>query len=349
MNPLTDQQKELIFDYFMCLTSGEQNQLAESLISSNQQAAELYSKLRIGLSALNNLELESCPEDLVEQTLISIHNISNAGEQRLQQLIAKEQSQTVFNNNRFCVGLCKRLAIAAVFIFAVGCLITTFRVITGYLHQNSLIIGCQAQLANIAEGLSNYVADHNGQQPTVATAVGAPWYKVGDQGEENHSNTRNIFQLVKGNYVDLNDFVCPGGKSKNDKIYKVEPSQIRDYKDFPDRRCITYSIQVCCREATKGQLLCRKIIIADSNPLFENLPTDFTEPLKVSLDRNLLTLNSKNHNRHGQNVLFGDGSVEFLKSRYTPILEDDIFTLKDTDIYQGYEIPSHGNDIFLAP
>jgi len=98
-----------------------------------------------------------------------------------------------------------------------------------------------------------------------------------------------------------------------------------------------------------GRLLCRKVLMADLSPLFEKLPDDYTKSLRLRLDKKLLTINSNNHNRRGQNVLFGDGRVEFLKTRHIGISKDDIFTLQDTDIYQGCEVPSCETDFFLAP
>jgi hypothetical protein len=89
--------------------------------------------------------------------------------------------------------------------------------------------------------------------------------------------------------------------------------------------------------------------MADSNPLFEEIP-NFDSTFKVHLDKDSLKANSRNHNNlRGQNVLFGDGRVEFLKTRYIGIAQDDIFTLQDTDIYHGVEVPSCETDFFLAP
>ncbi|MHC4352304.1 MAG: H-X9-DG-CTERM domain-containing protein, partial [Planctomycetota bacterium] len=53
--------------------------------------------------------------------------------------------------------------------------------------------------------------------------------------------------------------------------------------------------------------------------------------------------------RRGQNVLLGDGHVEFLRTRYVDVSKDDIFTLQNTDVYQGFEVPSCETDSFLAP
>jgi len=85
------------------------------------------------------------------------------------------------------------------------------------------------------------------------------------------------------------------------------------------------------------------------NPLFERLPRDYSNSLKIKLTKDLLTLNSINHSRCGQNVLFGDGSVRFIRKRHTDLSDDDIFTLQDTDVYQGVEVPAYESDAFLAP
>ena len=88
--------------------------------------------------------------------------------------------------------------------------------------------------------------------------------------------------------------------------------------------------------------------MADMSPLFESV-SDSSQQLIVRLDREKLTINSRNHNRSGQNVLFGDGRVEFYKTRNVSYTQDDIYTLKDTDIYKGSETPSSETDFFLAP
>lgn len=87
--------------------------------------------------------------------------------------------------------------------------------------------------------------------------------------------------------------------------------------------------------------------MADWNPLFEELPKDYSQPFQLRLTRKLLSLNSINHKRRGQNILFNDGRVNFMKTRL--IGTDDIFTLRDTDVYRGCEVPSCEEDFFVAP
>jgi len=156
-----------------------------------------------------------------------------------------------------------------------------------------------------------------------------------------------MWLLVKGDYVSPADFVCSG--RRQGRAIQFDASEAKNYNDFPARRYVTYSFRIMCKKPTKKSLLGQKVLISDLNPLFERLPHSYSKPLKLRLSKNLLTLNSINHNRRGQNILFGDGSVKFVKIRRIGIAEDDIFTLQDTQIYEGCEVPSLETDAFLAP
>jgi len=343
MSPLNNEQKQLLFDYCIGLTSQKETAEAEALISTNREAAEIHSRLRVAIAPLDSLEPEACPNELVEHTIWRVNNLADSSQRQLQQLLAGEQTRNVVTKGQLWWNLGKIAAAAAVFMLIIGVLVPTL----GVARQRYRRQRCQMQMSGIFQGLSNYISDHDGQSPAVATTAGAPWWKVGDQGRENHSNTRHIYLLVKGGYVELSNFVCPG--CKGEKPLQLTDSQIKRLKDFPSRRYVTYSFQIRCHRTGIGRLLCRKVLMADWNPLFEQLPEDFSRQLQLQLNRKLLTLNSINHNRRGQNVMFGDGHVKFLKTRFIGIAKDDIFTLQDTDVYQGCEVPSCETDFFLAP
>jgi prepilin-type processing-associated H-X9-DG protein len=338
MKPLNSEQKQLLFDYCIGLTSPEQNSQAEALISSNEEADKIHSKLKATFAPLNSIEPESCPDALAERTVWRLKSLANSSQDRLQQLLASEQTRETAAKKSQWLGLGRKLATAAVFMIAGSILITSFRAVSSYARHHSQLQQCQMQQSSIFQGLKNYISDHD-CPPTVATAEGAPWYKLGDQSSENHSNTRRPYLLVKGGYVESRCFICP----------TCSKDEIRTYKDFPDRRYITYSFQISCRGVGDSKLLFRKVLMADLSPLFEKLPKDFDKPLKLRLNLELLTRNSINHKRRGQNVLFGDGHTEFLKTRFINLSKDDIFTLQDTDVYQGCEVPSCETDFFLAP
>jgi prepilin-type processing-associated H-X9-DG protein len=344
MTELNNQQKQLLFDYCLGLTTEEITADAEDLIASNKQAAEIHSKLKTALSPLKRLESDLCPDSLAEGTIWRLNNLARSSQLRLEQLLADEQIRGITDKSRFWKNLGEIVATAAVIVFVAGALIAPLNLA----RQKSRQQACLMQLQRIGQGINSYSSDHEGQLPAVATAMGDPWWKVGYQGKENYSNTRHIWLLMKGRYVEKPaDFVCPG--RSRCQTAQLDPSQIQNYNDFPSRKYVTYSFRIRCNKPGEESTGGRKVLAADSNPLFENLPDDYSKPLKLEPNIDLLILNSINHNHRGQNVLFCDGSTEFVKSRQIGASADDIFTLQDTDTYKGVEVPARETDAFLAP
>lgn len=345
MTPLNSEQKQLIFDYCIGLTS--ERETAEDLIASHKEAAQIHSKLKAALSPLETLEPDCCPDELVEGTVWRLNNLARSSQLRLQQLLAGEQARDTAAKGRPWRYLGRIAAVAAVILIVLG----TWFAPLDFARQKSRQLRCQRQLAaGIFKGLSNYISDHDGRMPAVATTANAPWWKVGDQGRENQSATRNMWLLVRDNYVNPTDFVCPG--RKQDLVIEFRPAQVKNYNDFHSRKYIRYSVRIGCVKSQGTQRGVRRVLMADLSPLFENLPADYSRPFRLKLDKDLLTLNSINHNRRGQNVLFRDGGVKFIKKRHADTSKDDIFTLQYMSVgceVRGCERPSSETDNFLAP
>jgi hypothetical protein len=315
------------------------------LISSNKEAAELHAKLKASLSPLTSFLPEPCPDELAQRTVEQLNNLARSTHLRLQQLITAEQARAARTTSRAWWSLGKIAAAAAVTLIVLG----TWFAPLGPIRARYRQYQCQAGLARIFQGIQQYSDEHNGQMPAVAIPTGAPWWKVGYQGKENHSAARSMWLLVKGNYVNPADFICPG-KDQTLEI-SIDRLEVDNYNDFPGRDYIRYSIRIRCNKSDP-QTRRRKVLIADLSPLFENLPNDFNKPFTLELDQKLLTFNSSNHHRRGQNVLFCDGTVKFMKHRRVDISNDDIFTLQSMCLggkVQGCEVPSSESDTFLAP
>jgi len=347
MNSLNNVQKQLLFDYCLGLTSEKKSAEAEALISSSEEAAEIYSKLRSAIAPLGSLEPQSCPDELAERTIARLNSLADSSEFRLQQLLAAEQSQPVASNVRFWHNLGEMAVAAAIIIFFAGILIPPL----SFARQKYWQQRCQMQLSNIFQGIKRYSFDYEGKLPLVAATPGTPWCRVGYQGSEDYSNTRSLWRLVKGGYVSSPaDFVCKG--RSQGRALQLDISQMQNFNDFPARRYVTYSPRIVCIKSQGRYMVSGSPLMADWNPIFENLPQECPCGIKVRLNNKLLTINSANHNGRGQNTLFGDGTVKFIKQRHIGTTADDIFTLEDMrqgSEVTGCEVPSCETDAFLAP
>lgn len=205
-------------------------------------------------------------------------------------------------------------------------------------------------MGRVSAGLGAFAGDHNGSLPAVDMNPGSPWWKVGNQGKENHSNTRHMWLLVKDGYVDLDSFVCPGREDTPDQQF--DASKTAELIDFPTRQAMSYSSKLMTNNTARS-VSGKTVLLSDLNPVFEKV---FSENSiweqsnnfeRILIDKQVLEMMSSNHLGKGQNVLLGDGSSEFQKSRI--MFGDDIFTVKGKSVYSGCEVPSDNQDIFLAP
>jgi prepilin-type processing-associated H-X9-DG protein len=338
MISLNNQQKELLFDYCLGITSEAESSQAQELVFSNEQAAKFVASIKSSLSPLESITPEECPDELAEGTLWRIKQTLRTSQVGLNQLLAAEQKR----KTGFWHDIFGRLATAAVFVLVGSGLITGFNVATRYARQMSWQTKCGSQMAGLFNGLSNYRNDNNGQMPTLASVPGDPWWKVGYQGPENVSNTRKMWVLVKNGYLQPTDFICSSYKPSCS--FSCKP---KDYNDFPNRNLVTYSFRIGCPKAGLEKMS-RQVIIADMSPIFANVSASEKE-LIVNISDALLKRNSPNHGGRGQNVLFCDGSVVFVKGRTVDVSLDDIYTIQNTQTYQGVELPASEADAFLAP
>lgn len=348
MTRLSDQQKQLLFDYSLGLASDREIVEVEKLFSWNQEAIELHRTFQVALAPLDSVESDSCPDDLTERLFLRLTEAARQGPdvKRLEELLAAERSRPRTIRIPLWRNWSEVVTAAAAVLLFVSILFPSI----GFMRQRYAQTHCGTHLAGVYEGFSNYMADHDGLLPAVAMTPGAPWWKVGYQGQENYSNTRRPWLLVKSGYVQPDQFLCPGRR----ELYGVSCNgfKVQNLNDFPSRIYIQYSIRIACPTSIDRDLRQDGALMADRNPLSEGLPSDFSERLSLQLDEGMMTANSKNHRNRGQNALLNDGSVEFIRARHTSVSEDDIFVLQgmscDTEV-SGCELPSCNTDIFLVP
>ena len=95
MNSISDEQKQLLFDYCFGVITEQERAEAETLIASNEEAAKIHSSIKTTLAPLDSLEFEPCPDELVEGTIWRAKGLINSGHLGLEHLLDEEQKQTI--------------------------------------------------------------------------------------------------------------------------------------------------------------------------------------------------------------------------------------------------------------
>ena len=357
MSGLSKQDKDVILDFYFRCGDEEHINCGRDLIATHPEAAELYSKLEDTLTQLDSIKYEPCPDNLAALTVARLKLAASSGQSRLESLLAIEQQksaereslQPVVTTRRSFWRVLEMGAIAAIITLALSTLTVSWSNTRAQARQTA----CQYNLGKIATGLNGYINDYDGYAPSVASIAGAPWWKVGQQGKQSYSNTRNPWLLVKNDYVKPDDFICPGRK-KAESI-NFSPGQLAELNDFPSPLNISYSyIFMCDKTAQRFRSGNPTVLMSDANPLFERVFDEYDpsqkcsdEFTKIVVDRRMLQTMSTNHRGKGQNVLIRGGSAAFQDGRI--ILNDDIYTVKGIDLYQGREMPCDPDDTFLVP
>lgn len=337
MSNLSPEEKELILDfYFHC--GGEQDlNRARDLIADNRQAAKLYAGLQDALTQLDSIKYEPCPDNLTELTVARLKFAASAGKTKLQNLLEKEQKKTfpdkITTRQKPLTNILEVAAVAAVLLIVTG---LGFPLLSN-IRQKSRQATCQAKMLNVGLGLVNYANDNKDLFTSAPMPAGAKW------------NTSRLWLLVKENYVDTENFVCPGHKNATPAIFNAELTTPNN--DFPLRNNLSYSSRINCRQ-TRQNAHEAIVIMADRNPIFANIPQgsenyELDKFTKILVSEKLKKMMSPNHNQKGQNILHCDGSVIFISGRI--VSNDDIYTIQGVDEYSGCEVPHDDNDIFLAP
>ena len=345
MKSLQRNERELIFDYFLGLADDARIKETQELLKIKQRSGRILRKVKLLSQALEYYSVETCPQHLTESTIGRLNMAAQTSHGNLEHLLKKEQSKSslVTTHRSFWANFAEVAAVAAMIFIVAGISFPTLQAA----RQNYWKTKCSAQLSSLSTGIGKYAAEHNQALPSVTTAAGSPWWKVGYQGSENHSNTRHLWPLVQGKYTEPDAFVCPA--RIQGKALKFDRTQVPKLSDFPGRKYVTYSFRILSDKNSNLLIHGNKALIADVNPVFENLPQNFGNELDVQLGKNLQEANSTNHRGCGQNVLFSDGHVSFAKSRQVGMAEDDIFTVQRQMRYRGNETPASETDDFLAP
>lgn len=207
---------------------------------------------------------------------------------------------------------------------------------------------CQSAMQAAGIGFGQYAASSRDSLPLAsASSAGTPWWEVG--GRPEHSNSANLFTLVRTGYTQLADLACVGNPAAC-----VDESQAgeMDWRRFSD---VSYSYRMMFGRPSPTLIQSPSaVVISDRTTMVMLRPG----VLHVRVFEN-----SPNHGGRGQSVLLGDGSIRWMTSPVFPngdnlwlprSVENAVARLTGPAIaepkpLQGTETPGGLEDHFVAP
>lgn len=347
--PELDKLQRLL-DYHFQLDSPLQRCQTEELLARDETVQRLDESLRRAFLPLEGWRDEPVPKGLADQALklIEQHKQARNMAETTAAIAAQKPKGRAAGYSRvwWVLGNLRDLiTVAACVVLVIMFSRPMFRSARAISQRSN----CASQMRQIGTAQAQYAADHQGFLPYQKPPPGAIWWQVAQEDSYSHSNTRNDFLLVKQGYLPLKVFICPGSPRKPRIHITLTPEMLQKRCDFPCRKHISYSSRL---RLEKVRLYrnnpSHMLIMADSNPLFAQFDCKKDNEVNLSANPSLLQVNSPNHSGEGQNVLYGDGRIQFHTSRYLGPSIDDIYTIKDIACYSGRERPG-GDDVFTAP
>ncbi len=317
MNSELSQMHELLFDYALDrLDETARAEVDRRLASDPAWAAELQ-RIRRVLDPLSTWTAPAPPARLVGDIL---DRIEAAGRLRVLPASTLPPNERRMGGGRPIISLPELVALAACIMLFVGVFVPSMSH-SRYMAQRSQ---CQANLASIFGGLSQYAGQFDGQFPSIGPRPGVNWLRE-------QPNTLNLQPMIQARFITPNVLVCPS-QGKADGRQKPRTGTLVICR---------YSIQ---HQGGAGLRLDDRVcipIVADENPLFvgrqfHRLP-------------NPLEANSPAHRGTGQNVLLNSGRVFWIAPPVYDPYRDNIYTAGEATEYEGTETPVSATDAFLVP
>lgn len=295
-------------------------------------SAERAARLKDVMGLLDGYQVdERADDDLIRRTI----ELANAAKQKER---FAEQVQ-MLSQPRGASGFRWREALTAAAILVIG-----ISLLLPAIHQTreqAVQQACMANLGAAGQGIANYASDHHGMLPHNHITPGTVWWDVGDPA---HSNSAQLYLLVRDGYVTAQTLACPGN------AYAPQPGVMTSSdRDWHNAKAVSYSYQdqftaTPIHIDQNPQL----VVLADKNPLF------VTRVGHMTFDSQLAgETPSPTHGSRGQNVLQLNGSVRWTVRPLVPQPgldhEDNIWLLTGVRHYTGTEAPKNAHDSFLVP
>jgi prepilin-type N-terminal cleavage/methylation domain-containing protein/prepilin-type processing-associated H-X9-DG protein len=208
-------------------------------------------------------------------------------------------------------------------------------------------VKCGSNLRQIGQAIMMYANENRGTYPRTKYAPGAalvkgtgitandPFRPTSGTAPSNNDLTADMFLLIRTQDITPEVFVCPSSSAEKDTYGNAagasaqKRSNFTDYKKnlsygmanpYPDAKAVNNGYHL---NATTGAEFA---VGADINPGVGD-GYDPQVPDVTSSQAAMKKANTRNHNGDGQNVLYGDGHVEFQQNPFCGVKRDNIYTI----------------------
>ena len=295
----------------------------EARLARDPQFAARIDSLRRSLSPLDSWQAPEPPPSLVNDILDRVQTTTPLEYVAASSAIPPE---TVAGPpRRAIISMREALALAA----CIALLLSAFVPGAANMRSRQLQAMCGNNLAGFHRGLSQYAAEYDGALPSTPGLTGNNWL--------HQPNRRHFTPAIRLRFVAPTQVFCPSTPVEDFDEEAVR----RDPATWLSRMNIRfYSTQNMNGPVPRFAAALSVPLAADTNPVFENgrFDPDATRPV-----------NSRAHDGWGQNVLFRNGAVEFLRTPVYGHQADNIWQAEDVERYFGTETQRSATDAFLIP
>jgi len=177
----------------------------------------------------------------------------------------------------------------------------------------------------VAAGIGHFMTNGGHTAPDPFTATGS---------DATDNVPQSLFLLLRTQDITSEVFTCPSSNAEKDN-YGGGTNAAINKSNFSDlAKNLSYSYQDPYPSANaigsgfklNNSISAEFAVGSDINPGTTGTDDNVLYPSNTSSAKDMKNANSNNHDGDGQNVLFGDGHVEFLQNPFVGVQRDNIFT-----------------------
>jgi prepilin-type N-terminal cleavage/methylation domain-containing protein/prepilin-type processing-associated H-X9-DG protein len=258
---------------------------------------------------------------------------------------------------RRAFGLLELIVVIAIIAILLALLLPALE----HVRHQGYIDNCASNLRSIGQAMEIYANDNHGSFPRTVYVPGAPIVFGTNPaavdpflpgGPVANDVTAAVFLLMRTEKTPPTIFICPYDDVFD---YQAEPGQIDNRSNFTNEKInLGYSFAdpypdtpaVNAGYKWNASISPEFALASDKNPGTDAPYDDVVNISSTSAKSALAKGNSNNHEKDGQNVLFGDGHVEWETSPFCGVNGDNIFTNQNSVLTAS---PVTKDDSLLLP